>query len=74
MLGSLLREQQVQQSNIRDNENCVFHWGNNKWRKLVSCVFFIGETILDHHISDYGKWKSGLPIFTTQSLPFTLFC
>ena len=32
MLGSLLREQQVQQSNTRDNEHGVFHQGNHKWR------------------------------------------
>ena len=32
MLGSLLREQQVQQSNTRDNEHSVFHQGNHKWR------------------------------------------
>ena len=33
MLGPLLREQQVKQSNTRDNEHSVFHWGNYKWRK-----------------------------------------
>ena len=30
MLGSLLREQQVQKSNTRDNEHSVFHRGNHK--------------------------------------------
>ena len=33
MLGYLLIEQQVHQSNTRDNEHNVFHWGNHKWRK-----------------------------------------
>ena len=33
MLGYLLREQQVQQSNTRDNEHSVFPQGNHKWRK-----------------------------------------
>ena len=30
MLGSLLREQQVQQSNTRNNEHNVFDRGNHK--------------------------------------------
>ena len=30
MLGSLLREQKVQQSNTRDNEHSVFHQGKHK--------------------------------------------
>ena len=30
MLGSLLREQQVHQSNTRDNEHSVFTQGNHK--------------------------------------------
>ena len=33
MLGSLLREQQVQQSNTRDNEHNVFPQGNHKGEK-----------------------------------------
>ena len=33
MLGYLLREQQVQQSNTRDNEHSVFPQGNHKGEK-----------------------------------------